>query len=146
MYTETVHLVHGMWIIKYLLICLGGWAAVAITHSVTRRYVKDTWKDYSFSPNYRKRVPNPVPGTLQRLGLALTPAGLTIAIAVSIMMSVSGGLHRVDTLIVLLSLMLPTVWFSISCFFQDVEQKRKEETSEAAAAKEQETPTEGLTA
>ena len=127
MYTLCVQLVHGLWIVRYFLLTFGGWAAVAITYMVTRRYLKDAWKEYSMSPYLGRQVPNPVPGTLKQLRLTLVPAGLAIAIAFSVVLTISDELHRADTFLVMLSLMLPTVWYSVTNYFHDVEQKRLEE-------------------
>jgi hypothetical protein len=146
MFTECFQLVHGIWILKYFLICFGGWAAMGSTYLVTTRYVRDTWKEFSDARFNGKPVPNPVPGVGRQIRLAIPPAGLTITIAVSIMVTVADEAHRIDTLIILSTLMLPTVWFAVSSFFHEVARKRRDESAAETSTVEEDRRAEAITA
>lgn len=122
---------NGMWIIRYLVICFGGWALIAGSFIVIKEWLKDEYPYYDYaeplSVCYPKH-PKPLPSNKQKFGIFIfySIKALVVPICISLFIT-DGDRHRfIDPIIVMNCLMLPSIWQSIDSYFKKISEMRRD--------------------
>jgi hypothetical protein len=118
---------NGMWIIRHVLLCFGGWLLITTTYFLTKEFLKREFPEYAEPWRPLDPKPNPLPSRARKLAIMIYPSGAAIGTAFFLSCILSNYSHWIDTLVTLSCLMLPSVWWSVDTYFNERENRRRQE-------------------